>query len=150
MENQMNEHGLDQTSGTGLVHFIRSRHSDPFAVVEDTGMSLEAKRAMLADWASDARAVRDHPALRQLDTGVVLDIDAILSALKRLDGIQEQHTAFNVGSPDSKHLGKNLEAEKRSLWKFWNDDDDDPPPGPAAAVPWRPRPILDATGLMVA
>jgi hypothetical protein len=113
-------------------------------------MSLHDKRATLADWASDARAVRDHPALRQLDTGVVLDIDAILGALKRLDGTQEQHRAFNVRSPDSKHLGKSPDGERRWAWKFWEDDDDDPPPCPAAAVPWRPRPILDATGLMVA
>jgi hypothetical protein len=150
MENQMNKHRLDQPSGVGLVHYLRPQHSDPSAIVEDPHMSLQDKRVTLADWASDARAVRDHPALRQLDTGVVLDIDAILGALKLLGGIQEQHNGFNVGSPDSNHLRRSPNGERLSAWKFWEDDDDDPPPCPAAAVPWRPRPILDATGLMVA
>jgi hypothetical protein len=113
-------------------------------------MSLEDKRTMLADWASDARAVRNHPAFRQLDTGVVVDIDSILSALKRLDGTEADQTMFGINSPNTKHLGTLADEERRPLWKFWSDDDDDPPPCPAAAVPWRPRPMLDATGLMAA
>jgi hypothetical protein len=150
MENQMNEHRLDQPTGKGSVHHLHPQHSEPGAVAADRNMSLEDKRAMLADWASDARAVRDHPALRQLDSGAVVDIDAVLSALKRLDSIQGDQTTFGIGSADSKHLERSADDRRKSLWNFWDDDDDDPPPCPAAAVPWKPRPILDATGLMVA
>jgi hypothetical protein len=88
MENLMNQLRLDQPTGMGMVHLHAQQPSDPFSVIEDLDMSVADKRALLADWASDARAVRDHPALRQLDSGAVVNIDAILSALKRLDGIQ--------------------------------------------------------------
>jgi hypothetical protein len=150
MENQMHEPILDHPTGIrGRTH-LHQRYSDPFAVVADPEMSSEDKRAMLADWASDARAVCDHPALRQLDNGVVVDIDRVLSALKRLDGIQTDQSMFGTRSHNSKHLGTIADEERRPLWKFWDDDDDDPPPCPSAAVPWRPRPMLDATRLMAA
>ena len=153
MENQMHETVLDHLTGIAKFRHLQPNHSDPFAVVVDPDMSLEDKRAMLADWASDARTVRDHPAFRQLDNGAVLDIDSILSALKSLDDAQTHQSVFRIKSPDSKHLGPKPDAGRRPLWKFWDDDDDDdddPPPCPSAAVPWRPRPTLDATGLMAA
>jgi hypothetical protein len=146
MENQMNQLRLDQPTGMGTVRFHLQQPSDPYEVVEDLDMSVTDKRALLANWASDARAVRDHPALRQLDSGAVVNIDAILSALKRLDDIQDDQ----ISSTDSKHPGRRLDGETRFPWKFWDDDDDDPPPCPAAAFPWKPRPMLDATGLMAA
>jgi hypothetical protein len=150
MENQMHEPILDHPTAIRRRRHLQHQHSDPFAVVADRNMSLEDKRATLADWASDARAVRDHPALRQLDNGVMVDIDRVLSALKRLDGSQSDQEMFRIRSHDTKHLGTLTEEERRPLWKFWDDDDDDPPPCPSAAVPWRPRPTLDATSLMAA
>lgn len=62
----------------------------PDDIVDDATLSAAQKRAILASWASDARAVIDAPALRQLDNGDVVDIDTILDALKRLDGIPRE------------------------------------------------------------
>lgn len=148
----MSEPRLDQPEQYGVVHHLETYHSEPFAVVADLGMSVEDKRAMLADWASDARAVRDHPAFRRLDTGAVVDIDTVLSALKRLDDIEDGRRNFLV-KPHSRPGGADrIDRGARPLWQFWtDDDDDDPPPCPAAARPWKPRPLLDATrALMVA
>jgi hypothetical protein len=150
MENQMNEALYDRPTGMGLVRHLQHQHSDPQTVVADAGMSLEDKRALLADWASDARAVRDHPALRQLNSGVVVEIDSILDALKGLDGIHDNQTSSATRAPDTKHLGRTAAEKSPLLWRFWDDDDDDPPPCPATAVPWRPLPILDAPGRIAA
>lgn len=152
MEKQMSDPRLDQPEEFGVVHHLQRHHSDPFAVVADPGMSVEDKRAMLADWASDARAVRDYPALRRLDTGAVVDINSVLSALKQLDEIGADHRNFLVKPHSGLRMVDRTDHEARPLWQFWkDDDDDDPPPCPAAARPWKPRPLLDATSsLMVA
>lgn len=80
----------------------------PEDVLNDRRLSPQAKRALLADWASDARAVAGAPALRRLDSGAVIGIDVILGALARIDG--------RCGSASG-------------------NDDDDPPPAGAAALP---------------
>ncbi len=61
------------------------RWSKPAQVLRDTSLTIEAKRALLASWASDANAIPNLPALRRLEDGTVLDIDEILEALRRLD-----------------------------------------------------------------
>ena len=43
------------------------------------------KKAVLASWISDARAVESAPSLRRLDSGAVVEVDAILRALVLLD-----------------------------------------------------------------
>ena len=59
--------------------------SQPAEVLREPSLTTPQKRAILASWASDARAVIDAPSLRQLDDGTILDIDTILDALKQLD-----------------------------------------------------------------
>lgn len=43
------------------------------------------RRAILAAWASDARAVENAPHLRQLENGARVTVSEILEALRRLD-----------------------------------------------------------------
>ena len=43
------------------------------------------RRAILAAWASDARAVENAPHLRQLENGARVPVSEILEALRRLD-----------------------------------------------------------------
>lgn len=121
--------------------------NSPDDVVRDPTMTLAEKRAVLAAWASDAHAVEDAPALRRLDSGAIVPVDEILTALRSLD-------ARRVGSSDpgivyrfpfARHQRK-LAARWRSLGRRpgRRDDDDDPPPAPAAAAPVPRRPSFVA------
>ena len=58
----------------------------PSEVLGDSSLTAEERRAILADWASDAHAVEDSPWLRQLENGARVPVSAILDALGRLDG----------------------------------------------------------------
>lgn len=128
-----------------------SSHAHPDDVVGDPALSVAQKRAILASWASDARAVLDAPALRQLDGGVVLHIDTILGALKALD-------AYDRGAPLShtpqRWVRPSRRRPVRSCIRFMNrrtdDDDDDPPPTAAAARVPRPTPSLHGAVLATA
>ena len=62
-----------------------SSFTDPDDVLSDPGLSLAERRAILADWASDARAVEGCPPLRQIECGAQIPVAEILAALKRLD-----------------------------------------------------------------
>lgn len=129
----------------------------PADVVNDPGLTQAEKRAVLASWISDVRAVADAPALRKLDNGAVVRVDDILHALKSLDEAGtspgDRTTSSNPNAPAqspqrtqlSKWLG-NLIHTSRS-----DDDDDDPPPCPAAVglpigpplvAPWPAPPSL--------
>src|ERR1700746_3035958 len=58
----------------------------PLDVVNDPGLTLNEKRAILASWASDACAVEAVPALRCAPgSGRPVSVDAILEALRDLD-----------------------------------------------------------------
>jgi hypothetical protein len=110
-----------------------SRPSHPVDVLLDPRMPLEAKRALLAGWASDLRAVENQPALRRLDDGTLLHIDDILDALKALDSstepakVSESVLAFPL-NPSRFRSG------------FGRHEDDDPPPRPVAQrIPRRRR-----------
>jgi hypothetical protein len=59
-------------------------YTHPDEVLSDSSLTFDQKREVLASWASDARAVVDAPTLRQLDSGAVVHIDAVLWALSRL------------------------------------------------------------------
>jgi len=59
--------------------------SHPDDVVSDPRLSRGEKKAILASWVSDARAVENAPQFRQLDNGAVVELDAILRALVSLD-----------------------------------------------------------------
>ena len=110
-----------------------SRLSRPADVLLDRCMPLEAKRALLAGWASDLRAVENRPALRELEDGTLLHIDDILDALKALDTSTEP----TKGS-DSVLAFPRSPSRFRS--GFGSNDDDDPPPRPLAQrIPRRRR-----------
>jgi len=59
-------------------------YQHPNEVLADRRLSGSQKRALLAEWASDACAVESAPALRQF-RGVRASIDDILQALSALD-----------------------------------------------------------------
>jgi hypothetical protein len=82
---------------------------DVLNLLKDRNMTRQAKREVLADWASDARTVADAPSLRRLDNGAVIRVDVLLEALAR--------------------LGEGWRSESDT------DDDDDPPPAGAAVLP---------------
>ena len=110
---------------------------DPDDILRNPRLSSAEKRAILADWASDAHSVKDHPALRQLDDGSVVDVDEILRALQALDAGADQ--AEITRGPFEGSAGKFL-SRWRSAFRPRRDDDDDPPPCPAsAALPMRLR-----------
>jgi hypothetical protein len=57
----------------------------PDDVMSNLQLTRAQKREILASWASDARAVPDMPALRQLDNGAIVPVDDVLRALNALD-----------------------------------------------------------------
>jgi hypothetical protein len=74
-----------ETSGfEDLLHPARA-FAHPFDVVEDTDLTLNEKRAILASWASDACAATANPALRLTADGSAATWDDIMDALKELD-----------------------------------------------------------------
>ena len=111
---------------------------DPKDIVRDPSLTVQQKRSLLASWASDARAVPDHPALRRLDDGRLVKIDDILDALKALDRLhprsgQFDHPTSSIRPGHWSRLGR--------LWRRGrDDDDDDPPPAPASVRPYQPVP----------
>ncbi|MGB3339106.1 MAG: hypothetical protein WBA73_18170 [Devosia sp.] len=109
----------------------------PRQVLLDRTLSTDQKRALLASWASDLRAVENHPALRRLDDGTVLYIDDILEALKALDLPPDtQDNRSNILTFPGAHIGRS-DGGKGS-------GDDDPPPGPLAMELPKPRNFIDA------
>lgn len=114
----------------------------PEDVVRHPGLTPSDKRAILSDWASDAHAVDNMPALRQLDDGSIVSVDAILDALRSLDdpGGQDMVQGQEEKTPSRRsRFLPHLRFTRRR-----RDDDDDPPPCPAsAAIPVRIR-VADA------
>lgn len=116
-------------------------YGHPDDVVSDPKLTASQKRAVLASWISDVRAVENAPALRRLDSGAVVEVDAIMRALALLD----ERTP--VPRDDRKRPSPS--PRRRSVITRWlsrvgpstssKDDDDDPPPAPAGfGVPFRP------------
>jgi hypothetical protein len=60
-------------------------YTGPDDVASDPKLTTAEKREVLASWISDARAVENAPALRRLDSGAVIEVDAILRVLVSLD-----------------------------------------------------------------
>ena len=57
----------------------------PGQVVNDTDLTVNEKRAILASWASDACAVEAAPALRHGPNGNRVAFDEVMDALRSLD-----------------------------------------------------------------
>ena len=118
----------------------------PMSVVLDPTITVEEKRALLASWASDARAVANRPELRQLDDGSLIQIDDITRALKELDVVPASPSVPGLRSRPSPRRGPR--SKMTWLWRRHDDDDDDPPtPAPAGI---RPRPPILEGSLAVA
>jgi hypothetical protein len=125
-------------------------YTHPTDVTSDPKLTTAEKRAVLASWVSDARAVENAPSLRRLDSGAVVEVDAILQALARLDEL----------APERREDCKQLPpwGRRRSVISRWfrrvgppnranDNDDDDPPPAPAGfGIPFRPKPLSPAQG----
>jgi hypothetical protein len=88
----------------------------PEEILGNPTLSKEEKRAVLASWLSDARALPDAPRWRQLDNGALVDVERGASV-----------SASTSWRPrrKSRWIG-NFIRRKRD-----DDDDDDPPPVPA-------------------
>ena len=124
-------------------------YTHPSDVTNDMKLTTEQKRAILASWISDARAVENAPSLRQLDSGAFVEVDAIPQALDLLDELTPDRRG------DCKWLTPS--GRRRSVISKWlrrvappkgfNDNDDDPPPAPAGfGIPFRPKPLSPAHG----
>jgi hypothetical protein len=101
--------------------------------LKDGGLSPDQRRALLASWASDVRAVEGAPGLRRLDNGEIVEIDEILSALTALDPQpRSSHAAPRGTRWRPRH-------RRRKLVRRAQPYDDNPPDRPAgAAVVARP------------
>jgi hypothetical protein len=108
---------------------------DPRDIVRNPNMAVQEKRSLLASWASDARAVPNHPALRQLDKGGLVTIDDVLAALKALDDIEDGADRYDRGAVP---IRRGHWTRLGRLWRRGRDDDDDPPPAPASIRPYQP------------
>lgn len=114
--------------------------SHPDDVLADASLSRSDKRAILASWASDRRAVENSPALRRLDSGALVGIDEILSAMARLDEPEADRSASGSWrlSFGRRHGPTMIRLPRRLSPRGRDEDDDDPPPSAAVAVPRRP------------
>ncbi|GGC83007.1 hypothetical protein GCM10010994_46120 [Chelatococcus reniformis] len=121
------------------VVFVAPNYFSPLDVVRDPSLSAAEKRAILADWASDARALPNLPTYRQLDNGALLQVRDIMEALNALD-------CGNEPMPSPSWPARRMPGAARARWLQrllrrggrGDDDDDDPPPVPARMR--RPRP----------
>jgi hypothetical protein len=67
-----------------LLHPARA-FAHPRDVVHDPDLTCNEKRAILASWASDARAIEAAPALRQGPSTEPVSFDDVMDALRALD-----------------------------------------------------------------
>lgn len=128
-------------------------HVDPLDVTHDPCLTKAEKRALLASWASDARAIANAPGLRRLDTGAVVHIDRIFEALRAIDEGEAVATPW-PSSPLTRSAPLTRGRAKRRRWRSWKGgfrrrggDDDGMPPVPVAARPRRPTPLVDAVAM---
>ncbi len=117
----------------------------PKAVVRDATMTTDEKRSVLASWASDERAVPDHPSLRRLDNGCLVGIDDVLAALKRLDQMADRPNPDELGKRS--YLRRHWRTLSRLRRRHRDNGDDDPPSPTPATVPPRP-PVLEGGAAM--
>jgi hypothetical protein len=140
---------LFQSTRSSAAPYAAAIYTHPCDVTSDPKLTTAEKKAVLASWISDARAVENAPSLRRLDSGAVVEVDAILRSLVLLD----------EPSPDCRENSRWLDpsGRSRSVISRWmkrvspskgsNDNDDDPPPAPAGlGIPFRPKPLSPARG----
>jgi hypothetical protein len=123
-------------------------YTHPDDVTSDPKLTTAEKRAVLASWISDARAVKNVPSLRRLDSSAVVEVDAVLRAPVLLDKL-----ALIGNCKQAPPLGRRCSVISRWLRRGSHpnrsndNDDDDPPPAPAGfGTPFRPKPLWPAQG----
>lgn len=107
----------------------------PDEVLRHPALTMDEKRQILADWASDAHAVPDAPSLRQVQSGAVVALDDVLHSLRMLDGPEAHRRPRVIRTTDTRRR-RHAVPRVHALWRK-RDDDDDPPPTPAAAMPFE-------------
>ena len=113
--------------------------------MSDPKLTTAEKRAVLASWISDARAIESTPSLRRLDSGAIVDVDSILQALGSLDELARDHVDCKWLPPSGRRRSVVLKWLRRGSPPGSNDNDDDPPPAPAGVgIPFRPKPLSPA------
>jgi hypothetical protein len=106
----------------------------PDEVLQDRSLAAADKRAILAAWASDAHAVPDLPAMRQLHSGAIVGVDVVLAALRSLDGPEAR--VPQDARPSWSRPRLPVRMRRTRFWRRPNrNDDDDPPPTPVGALP---------------
>jgi hypothetical protein len=105
----------------------------PDQVIVDSELSEFEKRAILANWASDARAVEGAPALRRLDNGAFVRIDNVLNSLRRLD-----NAVGHMSSLTRPPLARRRKAPIGVGTRTFDPDDKPPPCAASAPIPARP------------
>src|ERR1700727_1790636 len=78
---------LFQSTRSSAVAYGAAIYTHPSDVTSNPQLTTADKRAILTSWISDARAVENAPSLRRLDSGAVVEVDAILRALVLLDDV---------------------------------------------------------------
>ena len=121
------------TTAITIPEGSRTRLGSPEGVLRSSDLTLAEKREVLARWASDAHAVENAPALRQLDDGAIVGVDDVLAALKALDGEGEAAAARMQARRAFDRKRGSLLSRLR-VRRRRQDRDDDPPPRPAAAA----------------
>jgi hypothetical protein len=115
-------------------------YTHPDDVLHDPRLTTAEKKTMLASWISDARAVENAPALRRLDSGAIVEVDAILRALTSLDAPSAAPKQTLRWTPPRRHERSRVSRWLRRAGRpdSANDNDDDPPPAPAGvSIPFR-------------
>ncbi len=114
-------------------------YTHPDEILSDPNLAAAERKALLASWISDARAVENAPTLRQLESGSVVEVDAILQALVSLDEQASHPTDEPTNSPPASRRRLFARWVRRSGRKNANDNGDDPPPAPGGfGIPFRP------------
>jgi hypothetical protein len=140
----------DRSSSPASALSLRATiYTQPDDVSNDPKLTLAEKREILASWISDAHAVESAPALRRLDSGAVVEVDAILRVLVSLDALvprPRENRKHPSPSPRRRSVMTKWLRRIGPQWKNSKDDDDDPPFAPAGfGVPFRPT-IVTAHG----
>lgn len=119
----------------------------PSDVLNDPGLDVEQKRAILASWLSDRYAIPDAPRWRQLENGAFVDSYEVRDALYKLDDVDDTFAKKeeSAGSPPSGRERRRSLRRGRLIRPFVRrkrrDDDDDPPPSPVGLPIPRPIPM---------
>ena len=92
-------------------------YSHPSDVTSDPKLTTAEKRPILASWISDARAVENAPSLRRLESGAVVEVDAIM---QRAMLTRRKHTLHGRSSwVAAKARGRGSFAPRSTLPRCW-------------------------------